>query len=374
MNTMFKPYAGIWLFERDDDHEHIYRAVPPRDEALIPVVEKLSFFPTSTQTDFKLIVGDDSCNVVKIKRLPFQIRIQEMTRTQALRTVCALVDFEIEVAKFGLTLVDVHEGNVAWWNSPTFIDFDAFKERSNRWTAITFVRIAYLLYRYVSGVPLVAHDQFDLLKLRKLEGWMGQRAYGQDFTSIDMWHELKAVLELLRVEDEPTHWSTEYASNVEDNKKIPIVMDLAPAGKTLLDVGCNKGYMTKRLMDRYEYAVGIDLDEHCIDIAQRQITPNLNFARMDIRAFQAVQPFPIHKRYWADTVLALALTHHLENSGCSIDLVVDTLSRLTKSFLILENIVHVNAYNERIRARGFEELECRVSYPQDRTITLWTRK
>ena len=149
MTMKFEPYSGYWVHRVEGDDEHFYRAVPDRDAHLIAHLETSPFFVPFERTDFRLVVGPNNCRVIKIKRLPFQVRIQELTRTQALQTVKFLVDFAIDNHRKGFTPDDIHESNVLWWDGPVFVDLDALSPLSHKSADLTFVRIAYLLYKCV---------------------------------------------------------------------------------------------------------------------------------------------------------------------------------------------------------------------------------
>jgi len=333
------------------------------------------WFPQIERTGHSISVGGNNCEVVKIFRLPFQVRIQECTRRQALQLVRSLVEFVIESLP-GRVPADIHEGNFCWWNGLVFVDLDAFQAAHDEQAAMAFVRIAYLLLRYVSGVSLVAHDRFDLVQLRRYEGWMSDVARGRKtgFNDIELWTTLRSMLDRLSVTNTATHWSDEYAAGGGHPAKLAAVAELVPPAATLLDLGCNKGYVTAMLADRFNYGLGVDVDEACIDLATEQYgCLKLNFARVDVDVFSQAQPVQIHTRFHADVVLALALTHHLDRAGHSVEYVAGLLARLSRDYLVVEDIVHVAAYAAQLRAHGFEVEQTVPSVPSGRTLTLWRK-
>lgn len=140
----------------------------------------------------------------------------------------------------------------------------------------------------------------------------------------------------------------------------------------MLDVGCNKGYLGMLARDRYEYVLGFDVDEACIAAAPTTV-PGLNFACFGMEHLRRREPIPICERFHADVVVALAMTHHLAKAGWSVSEVVDILDGLARRHLLIEDIVDVPAYSSELERRGFRVSDHRVSYPTDRTLTLWSR-
>ncbi|MCS7313020.1 MAG: class I SAM-dependent methyltransferase [Acidobacteria bacterium] len=54
-------------------------------------------------------------------------------------------------------------------------------------------------------------------------------------------------------------------------------------GRRVLDAGCGEGYGTDYLAEVARWAVGVDLDVTCVQVARRRYTrPNLTFASMDL--------------------------------------------------------------------------------------------
>lgn len=374
----FRPFLPHWLFTLEGDDDHLYRAIPPAHEPYLKVASAVPGFMPFTRTEHEIDVGVRRCSIIKIPRLPFQVRIQELTRHDAMRTIRFLIDFARRCHAHGYTPWYLHEGNVLWWDGPHMVDFDAITPMTHSTSAQTFVRIGYLMYRYVFGRALPSHDTFDFRELERQGGWMAEQIHRRDFTDPAIWTALANVMAGVQAPvPNSSHWSSEYASKdlraIASNPKFRSALDLVPAGRTLLDVGCNKGYACALLRERFDSVLGFDADEASIDDAAEFVRPGLNFAHFDLQHLRLSEPIPIHERFHADVVLALAVTHHFDNAGLSVKECASTLARLTKKALVIEDIVHARAYSEELASQGLKLARRVPSFPADRWLSLWVR-
>lgn len=375
----FKKYIGHFLHTLDGDDDHLYRALTPAHAVTMAVARDSRFFVPFESTDYTIDVGNhSSCPVIRIPKLPFQVRIQETTRARAMQIVRFLIDFAIDCHAADTTPSDVHEGNILWWDRPYFVDFNALRPLNHPTAALTFVRIGHLFYKYACGRRHIGeHDIFDFAALAREGGWMAEQIRRPDFTDPSIWSGLRDVMSRFDPPAAPaSHWSDEYAlaePELAKNPKFVQVLKLAPPGRTLLDVGCNKGYTCRLLADRYEDILGFDTDEACIDQAATEAA-RLNFACFGIEHLALQEPIPIRERFHADVVLALAVTHHFESLGFSVPMVSKILSGLTKKHLLIEDIVQVGHYHRQFKAHGLEIAEHVPSHPSGRMLTLWRRK
>jgi hypothetical protein len=373
----FKKYIGLWLYTIDGDNEHFYRAIPKRHELGLKVAKEFDGFIPYEDTDYRMAIGPNDCRIIKIRRLPFQIRIQECTKRRALEIIKFLVDLAIDCHEHGVTPSDIHEANILWWDRPHFIDLDAIEPLSHKSAALTYVRISYLLNRYVLERNSGSHVAYNLHTMRSHGGWMANQADTPDFTKPEVWGKFRKFIYGLRTPSHPdTHWSKNYAksprSELAKNPKIAKVLEMIPSGRTLLDVGCNKGYICNLLKDKFEYIFGFDADEPCIDMAFSE--PNINFGHFGIKHLGRKEPISITDRFHADVVTALAVTHHFRDAKISWRFVADTLNRLTKKYLLIEDIILADRYAGAFKSYGFEIEQQIPSYPSGRTLTLWKRK
>jgi len=373
------PSPSCRLYVREEEDDGLYRAMDPSNLQSLEVANGADFYIPHELTDWRMGAGlHEGFKVIRVRRLPFQVRVQELTRAQVLRCVSFLIDFVRYCHEIhGATPADIHEGNLLWWDRPYFVDYDAIRPLTHEWAAYTFVRIGYLLYRYVLGHNLPDHESFTFIQLCDLEGWMSEQTHRKDFTEPGVWKEFRDVVADIKVPDAPaTHWSSEYAiaklDNLGENPKFAALMKIAPSGRTMIDVGCNRGYVAHLLRDRYEHILGFDNDEGCIDSASPKT--DVNFAHFGIEHLNQKTPsHPILGRFRADVVIALAVTHHFDTLKIPVSLVTRVLAGLTKKYLLIEDIANVGDYNEQFKAHGLTVAEHCPSYPSGRTLTLWQR-
>lgn len=371
------PYLGLWLYTDPNDAEHLYRAVPEHQWGSVRFAIESAYTPSAKWTDLKVRIGSHvDCPVLCIDKFPFQIRIQEVTRRRALDMVRFLVEMAISSHSQGFTPSDIHEGNLLWWDRPWFVDFDAFRPLNHQNGALTFVRIGYLLYKYVFKRSLGGHEKFDFGAMRAQGGWMAAQVGKPDFSDPGIWEGLRSIVSAIHIEAAPsTHWASEYGCaplpELAANPKMQRLLDLDPGGDTLLDVGCNKGYVCRLLRDRYRFLMGFDADERSIDLADTE--PGVNFGCFPLQNLDCQQPLPISERFGADTVLALALTHHLKSAGVPVSTAVRCLSTITRKHLIIEDIVCQDEYAACFRQMGLQVVREVPSHPESRRLVLWGR-
>ena len=372
----FTKYLDHRLFTIDNDKNNLYRAIRPEDEWMLSIIEiEKDTFINFSKTDHKIIVGGLNCNVVKIPKLPFQIRIQELTSRQSLEVIKFLINSVISCKKHDCTIYDIHEGNILWWNKPIFIDLDAISVWNHSNCALSFVRICYLMYKYVFKRDIKSHEDACFEMLKTQGGWAAEQI-NRRFDDILLWNEFKNIVDSIKLpEHNKSLWSDDYAvssaEELKNNPKIKKVIDMVPDGESMLDIGCNKGYMSYYFNKKFKYKLGFDNDESCID----KIKPNenSNFACFGIDNFKKIEPIPINERFHADVVLALAVVHHFESIGLTIDYIANTISKLSKKHILIEDITNYEEYDKIFIKNGFSIVNRIESYPAKRMLTLWKK-
>lgn len=373
-------WHGIWMFEDKDDQSHVYRAIPGR---LAPVLAALRDAPHILrweQTDRTVTVGPHkNAPCIRTPRLPFQIRPQEMTRKMVQKLLLAMVELAKYLHSRGFTLWDMHEGNVAWWDKPYYLDLDGVRPGTDYNTAgYGFVKMTYLCARYLDRKRAApdSHDKFNIDSMRKLGGWYSQAAK-LDYSKIDSWDSLGNYVKSVAFEDPKTHWSDEYAllsaPELVVNGKFITVNEIAPGGETLLDIGCNKGYLTHLLGSRFKYICGMDLCEKSINIAQaRHGGHGANYTYFRFEEFIKNSSNQL-SRYAADVVIALAVEHHFHDAGMKVQDVARAISGLTKKWLLMEFIKNEKAYGEAFPKFGLKVHTIKPSVPSGRKLVLFER-
>ncbi|MEV6280696.1 methyltransferase domain-containing protein [Nocardia sp. NPDC051832] len=134
----------------------------------------------------------------------------------------------------------------------------------------------------------------------------------------------------------------------------PWILGRVPAGaKTALDVGCGDGLLARKLSDRCDSVLGVDLDAAILETAEQR--PNIRYERADFRAVRGTFDF----------VAAVASLHHvpLIEGLCALrrlvapggTLAVVGLSRLTprddwSRLLLLPAVKAVDLWPPRLSA------------------------
>ncbi len=381
--SKFQRYAGPWIYTLTGDDEHLYRAMLPTQMYILDVAKDCPFFVPHERTDMTLTVTrHKNCPVIKIRRLPFQLRCQELTRARALEMVRMLIDLAIFcIEKHRCIPFDIHEANLMYWDQPWFTDYDAVRALDAPTAAACFVRIGYLFYKFVRKRHDIPYEQFDFYALARTapDSWMAKQFHRDysDYTKLPIWHQCRKVFAAVRLKPSPkTHWSHEYEigklDDISTNPKFARLLELAPSGRTLLDVGCNRGYVGHLLRDRFENILGFDKDEAVIDATTP--TPGVNFGCFGIEHLENGYTLPNADRFHADVVICLALTHHLQTAGFAVPRVAKILSSLTKKHLLIEDIVAVEQYHRQFKKHGLVVEKRLPSHPSGRMLTLWRRK
>lgn len=354
----------------------------PEQMYILDVAQDCEFFVPHERTSHRLTVTrHPNCQVIKIRRLPFQIRCQELTRAKALEMVRMLINLAIFcIEKHNCIPFDIHEANLMYWDKPLFTDYDAVRRLDAPTAAAAFVRIGYLFYKFVQKKHNIPYERFDFQALARIapDGWMARQVHRDhsDFTRLAIWHRFRSVFAGVRLgASKKTHWSHEYEigklDDVSTNPKFQRLLELAPSGRTLLDVGCNRGYTCHLLRDRFQDILGFDRDEAAIDEATP--SPGVNFGCFGIAHLEKGHTLPNTARFHADVVLCLALTHHLQTAGFGVPRVAKILSAVTKKHLLIEDIVAVKEYHQAFKKHGLVVEKRLPSHPSGRMFTLWKR-
>ena len=375
-----------WLFYKEKDDHYLYRAVPKKQTPLIDRFSELNIIPC-VPTDQTQTVGPRSCIIYRVNRLPFQIRIQEVTRAIAKEIVLYLIDLNISCIKQSIAIFDIHESNVLYWNGPIYVDLDSMREANSKLYAGAVARIAYLFNKYVRKIAIKSTAGcYDLKSMQKdgsIFSKIGREWSATNWSKIKPWQRLKKLVQESTIEMAPSHWGDVYGPHhkdhdkmLQENVKIRGAMKLLRRikPKSVLDVGCNKGYLCDMVSEFSDSAIGFDVDEKCVDMANQLYSHNtkVNFANFGIIRLNREEGF-IQQRYSADAVVALAVTHHFKTAGMDAKTVAILLTKLAKKWILIEDIADVGSYHHVFKNRGFGLLERVQSFPEHRHISLFVR-
>jgi len=214
-----KNYDSPWMFTIEEDNDHLYRAIPKASENLarkfmdlnVIQYEKIEMETNGLRHNLSNI----DCSIYKTKKLPFQIRIQETTRTTALEIISYLIDLQIDCMKNDMALLDINESNVLYWNKPLYVDMGSAIKPTAIAHANSVARIAYLYNKYINKINVNSGPgQYSISMMSRDGGIFKQIAKSWDkekWSKTKSWEELKYALLSRGVDRSDSHWSREYA-------------------------------------------------------------------------------------------------------------------------------------------------------------------
>ena len=85
---------------------------------------------------------------------------------------------------------------------------------------------------------------------------------------------------------------------------------LVPGGIRVLDVGCNYGGLIFRLIDKYKYVNGVDIQPKCVNRIKKQIENTKNDKRINVKVGDVNKGLDYADGFF-DTIIALSIVEHL---------------------------------------------------------------
>jgi len=212
--------------------------------------------------------------------------------------------------------------------------------------------------------------------MEDLKGWYA-KASKFDFSQHFIWDEFENYLKSIELIPPITHWSDEYAladfDTLVDNLKFNTVKEMAPTSRTMLDIGCNKGYLAHLLRDNFEFICGMDICEKSVDIAQARHGGNgINFTCFKFEDFLKNDTKQTG-RYGADTVVALAVEHHFHDLGMKVIDVAKVIDQLANRWILIELIKNEKGYVDVFKQLGWKVHTAKPSQPAGRNLVLFER-
>lgn len=367
-----------WLFEDVDDPGFLYRVVRNPTYIMLQKMREAPSIISWEDTDRTQDVGSNiKARCIRIPKIPFTIRPYELTRESVRKLLIDLIQLAQFAHARGLSVSDVHEANVAWYGKAYYIDLGGLVNGTDYQAAgNSFIKFAYLCARYIDRIYDKSHETFNLDAMKALKGWYKEAAK-LDYSNIKSWDSFSNYLATKKLQDNPTHWSDEYAllspEELMKKGKFIGVNEMITSGDTLLDIGCNKGYLAHMFINRFKHICGMDKCEKSINIAnQRHGSERVNFACFAFEEFIKNDHWQID-RYKADTVIALAVEHHFKNSNMKINDLSRALGLLSNNLLLIEHINDVRILGEAIKKEGFRVKIERPSVPEGRKLVLYEK-
>ncbi len=335
--------------------------------------------------------GADVPKVLRPERVPFISYPYEWCFHQLQDAALATLRIQRRALKFGMSLKDASAYNIQFvWGKPLLIDtlsFETYRE-GEPWVAYRqfcqhfLAPLALMSYRdvragqflrlHMDGIPLdlaagllpwssrlrpglLVHVHWHAgaqarhanrpQDLRTARGALSRQAL------LGLLDSLSGAVKGLRWEPRGSAWSDYYEDNTYTDEamahKLQVVGEYlevsAPA--TVWDLGANTGRFSRMAADRGAHTIAFDVDPACIDILYREQAKQ-GGSRVLPLVMDVTNPSPglgwAHReraslidRGPADTVLALALVHHLAiANNVPLAMIADFLARLCRDLIV----------------------------------------
>jgi SAM-dependent methyltransferase len=352
----------------------------------------------------------------------------EMLKDAAL-LIC---DLGVELHAQGLAFKDSHPWNILFdAGQPVFVDWGSIGSIEQRlpWPYLEFRSWFILpLCLMSAGLSKVARlfmldvpkrpsrrDVFRRL-VRRVPPWTWLRYWADDRKHFrarfdagpTFFRSLRKTIEAIPVSGESTEWTDYQGPDVRFSHqssdqwpaKIRNVYELLQTlrPKTVLDVGCNRGWFSELAALQGAQVVAIDIDEPSINTLYRRV--HANGSSILPLVMNICAPTPAHgmahayakapSRLQSDMVLALALTHHLVfKRGLAFEDIAERLAAFTRKWLVVEFVpandryvsewmnerfawYHLEGFTTALQA-FFRRIEVLDSFPPPRVLLLCER-
>lgn len=335
------------------------------------------------------IRDEDAYKIIKPARLPFISHPYEWSFNQLKDAALLTLQVQKTAMEFGMSLKDCSAYNVQFYNTkPVFIDTLSFEKYTDGkpWVAyrqfcqhffaplalmsLRDIRLNRLLQLYIDGIPLdLANSllpfsskfRFSILSHISLQA-KTQKYFADKKTQTKNIHlsrsqflalldSLESGIKSLRWENKNTEWAdyydkTNYSHEGLEHKK-KIVLDLLAYShpKTVWDLGANNGLFSRSASHRGSFTVALDVDPSAVDKnyleSKNSEENNLLPLLLDL-----CNPSPaigwglqertsLIERGPCDTILALALVHHLAiSNNLPFNSIAEFFSKIGRSLII----------------------------------------
>lgn len=335
---------------------------------------------------------DDYPLVLRHKRIPHISYCMEWSSEMLKDAAIMTCNLSMKLLELGLTIKDAHPWNVLFHaGRPFFVDWGSIVPTNSQpqptWPYIEF-RAWFLcpLYLMSAGRNDLAHtllsetvnpplydDIIRLLFMRipvihELRFILADRKARIKNNTLDQgfFYELDKMIRSITIATNKTEWTDYEGSDKypltpsnEWPTRINTIYTLLQKTKprTLLDIGCNRGWYSKLAIQQGIEVISIDIDESSIN-SLYDYTKQTNCSILPL-ILDFCRPTPPHglvnsyqdatTRLRAEMVFALAVTHHLVfKRNLSFEAIAKQLSEFTEKWLIVEFVpaddIHVSKW------------------------------
>jgi ribosomal protein L11 methylase PrmA len=332
---------------------------------------------------------DNAFRVIKPLKIPFISYPYEWSFSQLKEAALLTLEIQNISLEYGMTLKDASAYNVQFFKGkPIFIDTLSFEhlESGKPWIGYrqfcqhflsplalmqyTDIRLGQILRTSIDGIPL---DLTSTLLPKKT--WLNfgimmhihlhaksEKKYADVHVHIKprevsknallgMIDSLVSTTEKMRWQPKRTEWAeyyedTNYSKDAFEHKKkiVAHFLELAQP-KTVWDMGANNGLFSRLASNNKIPTIAFDLDPACVELNYREISQNKEEYLLSL-LLDLTNPSPdigwqneerdsLVKRGPADTVLALALIHHLViSNNLPLARIAEFFSKICHSLII----------------------------------------
>jgi hypothetical protein len=380
--SIYRQVNGLY----QDHYDHLLRS------GLYQSLVDAGLLIAHTEASLNLARSGDAYKIIQPEEVPFISYPYEWSFSQLKAAALATLGIQKRALTFGMSLKDSSAYNIQFMKGkPVLIDTLSFEiyQEGLPWVAyrqfcqhflaplalISYrdIRLNQLLRVYIDGIPLDLaatllpfRSRFKLPLLLHIHLHARSQQHFSDKvvdrdkargkvsrqSLLGLMDHLESAVKKLRWSPQGTDWADYYQDDSYDSvgieHKKQLVADFLDeaAPQTVWDLGGNVGLFSRIAADRGIQTISWDVDPGCVDINYRQVIANGETHLLPL-VLDLTNPSPaigwenrermsILERGPADTVLALALVHHLAiSNNVPLDKIADFLAKLC-SWLIIE--------------------------------------
>ena len=392
--SSFRDPSGFLFFREGTLYRQINRAYQDHYNQFISsgLYEKLSskqLLIPHEDVDIPPEDPDTAFKIIKPLQIPFISYPYEWSFSQLKHAALLTLEIQKISLEYGMTLKDASAYNVQFFKGrPIFIDTLSFEryESGKPWIGYrqfcqhflaplalmhyTDIRLGQMLRTNIDGIPL------DLTS-RLLPGktWLNpgilmhihlhaksEKKYADVHVPLKsrevsknallgLLDNLTTTIEKMQWQPKGTEWAeyyqdTNYSKDAFEHKKEIVARFLALAHpKTVWDMGANNGLFSRLASNNKILTIAFDIDPACVELNYREIVKNKEQDLLPL-LLDLTNPSPgigwqnkerdsLIGRGPADTVLALALIHHLAiSNNVPLDRIAEFFSKMCHSLII----------------------------------------
>jgi hypothetical protein len=345
-----------------------------------------------TEADLNLARSGDAYKIIRPEVVPFISYPYEWSFSQLKAAALATLEIQKRALAFGMSLKDCSAYNIQFVKGkPTLIDTLSFEIHQEGLPWVPYrqfcqhflaplalasyrdIRLSQLLRVYIDGIPLdlaasplpfrsrlkvpmLLHIHLHARSQRHFSDKVVDRDTARGRVSrqslLGLIDNLESAVKKLQWSPQGTDWADYYQDDSYDSvgieHKKQLVADFLDeaAPKTVWDLGSNVGLFSRIAANKGIATIAWDIDPGCVDMNYRQMVSNGETNLLPL-VLDLTNPSPaigwenrermsILERGPADTVLALALVHHLAiSNNVPLDRIADFLAKLC-SWLVIE--------------------------------------